>query len=79
MSFIRINLSSIYSIDSTFDIYVTVTGTFEVDGESIVNGSKEFKFTLKAEETGTTPEIKWVGSEAPDYVVREDVPEGWTL
>ena len=67
------------AIDSTFDIYVTVTGTFEVDGESIVNGSKEFKFTLKADETGTTPEIKWVGSEAPEYTVREDVPEGWTL
>ena len=66
--------------DGEFTIRVKVTGTFEADGESIVNGSRDYVKVLKAGESFETPEIKWYGNEAPTYTVTEtNIPEGWTL
>ena len=63
-----------------FTIEVRVTGTFEVDGESVVEGTRTYTQVLKAGESFETPNFTWYGNEAPTYVVREiNIPEGWTL
>ena len=66
--------------DGEFTVTVRVSGTFEVDGESIVNGSKSYTEVLKAGESFETPDFKWYGNTAPTYTVTEsNIPEGWTL
>ncbi len=60
-----------------FSFAARISGTFECDGESIVNGTKIINTTLKPNETWTSPEITWLG-DAPTYSVSETaMPEGW--
>lgn len=60
-----------------FPFTVRISGTFECDGESIVNGNKIIQTTLKPDETWTSPSITWKGN-APTYSVSEgELPEGW--
>lgn len=69
-------------VDVNGDVFTFVTrisGTFEMGGESIVNGTKTVTSTLKSGDTITLDEITWKG-EAPTYTVTEtEVPEGWKL
>lgn len=60
-----------------FPFKIRISGTFECDGESIVNGNKIIETTLKPDETWTSPSITWKG-DAPTYSVSEgELPEGW--
>lgn len=67
-------------IDENSDVFTFVTrisGTFEMSGESIVNGTKTITSTLKSGDTVVLDEITWQG-EAPTYTVTEtELPEGW--
>lgn len=66
--------------DGEFTIKISVSGTYEVEGESVVNGTRTYTQVLKAGESYTTPEFKWYGTEAPTYTITEtDIPEGWNL
>lgn len=68
------------TIEGTFTISVKITGTFEMNGESIVNGSRTITNSVRAGESFETPEIKWYGDEAPTYYVTEtEMPQGWKL
>lgn len=68
------------AIDGTFDFEVTIMGTFEMNGESVVNGSRTIKQSVKAGGSFTTPTIKWKGKNAPTYKVTEtNLPDGWKL
>lgn len=68
------------AVEGTFTISVRITGTFEMNGESIVNGTRTITNQLGAGESFETPEIKWYGNNAPTYTVTEtDMPEGWKL
>ena len=65
--------------DLLFTFETRISGTFEMGGESIVNGTKTITSTLKAGETVTLDTIKWKGSN-PTYSVTEvELPEGWKL
>lgn len=67
------------AIDSEFTINIVINGTFEMNGESVID-SRTITQTLKAGESFETPEIKWYGETAPTYIVTEtSIPEGWTL
>lgn len=60
-----------------FEFTTRISGTFECEGESIVNGTKVITSTLKPNETWTSPEVTWKG-DAPTYSVSEvKLPEGW--
>jgi hypothetical protein len=68
------------AVDGTFTISVRISGTFEMNGESIVNGSRTVTNSLKAGESFETPEVKWYGNDAPTYTVTEtEMPKGWKL
>lgn len=68
------------TIEGTFTISVKISGTFEMNGESIVNGSRTITNAIGAGESFETPEIKWYGDEAPTYYVTEtEMPQGWKL
>lgn len=68
------------TIEGTFTISVKITGTFEMNGESIVNGSRTITNAVRAGESFETPEIKWYGDEAPTYYITEtEMPQGWKL
>jgi len=68
------------AIDGTFTINVRITGTFELNGESVVGGSRTVTFTLRAGETSEPIVVKWYGDNAPTYTVTEtELPEGWNL
>ncbi len=63
-----------------FTIQITLFGSFEVNGESIVDGSKTIETTIKAGGTYETPDITWFGNEGPSYTVTEtNLPTGWHL
>lgn len=68
--------------DANSDVFTFVTrisGTFEMDGESIVNGTKTITSTLKSGDTVDLGTVKWKGS-APTYTVSEtSLPDGWKL
>ena len=62
----------------TFDITATITGTFELDGELVIDSSRQINITLKGGETYTSPSIKWWGENAPTVTVTENnIPLGW--
>lgn len=68
--------------DKEFNITAVVTGNFMVgDNKEPVNGSKEFYFTLKADETWESPKITWYGDNAPTVTVSENLSgddyKGW--
>ena len=68
--------------DKEFNITATVTGNFLVgDEKTPVNGSKDFKFSLKADEAWNSPIIYWTGNNAPTVTVKEDLTgeeyKGW--
>jgi len=68
------------SVEETFTILIRINGTFEINGESIVEGIKTIEVHLRAGETYVTPEIKWYGNNAPTYTISEiDLPLGWRL
>ena len=65
--------------DREFTFVTRISGTFEMGGESIVNGTKTITSTLKAGDTVTLDTVKWKG-ENPTYTVTEtEIPEGWKL
>lgn len=62
----------------TFEITATISGTFEMDGERVVDSSREVSFSLQGGETYTSPTIKWWGDAAPTVTVTEsNIPLGW--
>lgn len=68
------------AVEGTFTVSVKISGTFEMNGESIVNGTRTITNQLKAGESFETPEIKWYGNNAPTYTITEtDMPAGWNL
>ena len=67
-------------VEGSFEFEVTIAGTFEMNGESIVNGSKTIKQSIRAGESFSTPTITWKGDNAPTYKVTETkMPDGWKL
>ena len=67
-------------VPEEFTIVMTVSGTFEMNGESVVDSTREIKTTLKANETYTSPEIKWWGNNAPVVNVSEiNLSKGWHI
>lgn len=70
-------------VDENNDVFTFTTrisGTFEMSGESIVNGTKTITSTLKSGQTVTLDEVKWKGDKVPTYTVSEtSVPDGWKL
>ncbi len=67
------------AIEGKFTVKVTISGTYDVNGEQIT-GSKVFEGKIGPNETFTTPDISWVGKTAPTFKVAEtDLPEGWTF
>jgi len=76
----RIETNDKIGVDNNveFSFSARISGTFECDGESIVNGTKVINTTLKPDETWTSPTITWKGDKAPTYSVSETaMPEGW--
>lgn len=68
------------AIEGTFDFEVTIMGTFEMNGESVVNGSRTIKQSISAGGSFSTPTIVWKGDNAPSYKVTEtNLPDGWKL
>lgn len=68
------------AIDGEFTINVVINGSFEMNGESVVDSTRTITEVLRAGESFETPEIKWYGETAPTYTVTESsIPEGWTL
>ena len=69
-------------VDENNDVFTFVTrisGTFEMSGESVVNGTREITSTLKSGETVTLDEITWKG-DSPTYEVTEtELPDGWKM
>lgn len=62
----------------TFDLTITISGTFEMNGESVVNSSRVIKTSLQGGQTYTSPNIKWWGTNAPTVsVVENNIPTGW--
>ena len=65
--------------NNTFTFVTRISGTFEMSGESIVNGTKIVTSTLKSGDTVTLDTVKWKGT-APTYSVSETaLPDGWKL
>ena len=68
------------ALDAEFSINVVISGSFEMNGESVVDSTRVITNTLKAGESFETPEIKWYGEIAPTYTVTEiNIPTGWKL
>ena len=68
------------AVEGRFTVKITITGTFEADGESVVNGSRTYTKEIAADETFTSPNIKWYGNNAPLYSISEtNLPKGWVL
>lgn len=68
------------AIDTEFTISVLISGTFEMNGESVVDSTRTITEKLRAGESFETPEIKWYGEKAPTYKVTEiNIPKGWKL
>lgn len=64
--------------DPTFDIQMTISGTFEMNGESVVESTRVLTTTLRPKEKYTSPTIKWYGNNAPSVtVVETNMPLGW--
>ena len=67
------------SNDKEFTFVTRISGTFEMGGESIVDGTKTITSTLKPNDTVTLDTVKWKG-ESPTYTVTEtELPDGWKL
>lgn len=65
--------------NDTFTFVTRISGTFEMSGESIVNGTKTITSTLKSGDTVTLDTVKWKGT-APTYSVSEtELPDGWKI
>lgn len=68
------------AINEKFTINIQISGTFEMNGESVVGGARTLTATLSAGGTYETPTIKWWGNNSPTYTVTEtDIPKGWIL
>ena len=68
------------AIDAEFKINVVISGSFEMNGESVVDSTRVIEQVIKAGESFETPEIKWYGEKAPTYLVTEtNLPTGWNL
>jgi hypothetical protein len=62
----------------SFTITMKISGTFQMDGETITDGTKTITTTLQKDGVYTSPTIKWWGDEAPVVdVVEENIPTGW--
>lgn len=62
----------------SFDITITISGTFEMDGQSVVDSTRVINISLKGGETYTSPTIKWWGDNVPTVTVTENnIPKGW--
>lgn len=62
----------------SFTITMKISGTFVMDGETIVNGTKTITTSLKPNETYNSSTIKWWGDQAPVVDVTEsNLPLGW--
>ena len=62
----------------SFDMTVTISGTFEMDGQSVVDSTRVINISLKGGETYTSPTIKWWGDNVPTVTVTENnIPKGW--
>ena len=67
------------AIPGKFTIKVTISGTYSASGQQIT-GSQEFVGEIGPGETFTTPDITWVGKNAPTFKVAEtNLPDGWTF
>ena len=67
------------SNDKEFTFVTRISGTFEMGGESVVDGTKTITSTLKPNDTITLDTVKWKG-ESPTYTVTEtEIPDGWKL
>ena len=68
------------AVEGVFDFKITISGTFEMDGQKIENGSKVIETSLAADQTYESPTIKWKGKTAPIFSIAEvNLPEGWTF
>lgn len=68
------------AVDSEFTINVVLSGTFEYNGESIVDSTRTITQNVKAGESFEIKDIAWYGEEAPTFVVTETaLPMGWKL
>lgn len=62
----------------SFDLTITISGTFEMNGESVVNSTRVINTSLQGGQTYTSPNIKWWGSNVPTVsVVENNIPIGW--
>ena len=62
----------------TFTVKATISGTFEMDGDSVVDSTRVIEYTLKRDQVVESPTIKWWGGNAPSVtVVETNVPTGW--
>lgn len=62
----------------SFDMTITISGTFEMNGESVVDSTRVINISLKGGETYTSPTIKWWGDNVPTVTVTENnIPKGW--
>ena len=62
----------------TFTMKATISGTFELNGESVVDSTRVLEFSLSKDQVFTSPTIKWWGGNAPSVtVVETNVPTGW--
>ena len=62
----------------SFDLTITISGTFEMNGESVVNSTRVINTSLQGGQTYTSPNIKWWGNNAPTVsVVENNIPTGW--
>ena len=66
--------------NDSFNITMVISGTFEMNGESVVDSSRTLTTTLQGGQSYTSPTITWYGDDAPTVAVTENnLPEGWKL
>ena len=68
----------------SFTINITISGTFEIGGEKIVNGTKKITQSLRNGQTYTSPTVKWYGDNKPvvhvsEKLNRDGADKGWML
>ena len=67
------------AVEGTFKFKITISGKFEIGGKQ-VDGSEVIETSLSADQTYTSPVIKWKGETAPIFSIAEtDLPEGWSF
>ena len=60
-----------------FTMDIKISGTFNIDGKQVNNGTHTITIKLKANQAYTSPKIVWYGDNAPVITVTERVKEGW--